>query len=538
MNKKNLSSTTPRSNKVVVDSSLSGLKQSLIDKNLKLPQHAGSLRHLRFSKFYGKGCDDIVVAIHKLLCDMIESGMSNDWKMYSPSTVASYYSTGVSSFVSFCISLASDMNKILKLSDINKELIRQYIVSLGSGNLSVASQRSIYKSAKSILVGIIEIGWIKKDIFPVNPYPNSSRECKGQPALSEAERRSVLKYLKYDMRNIVDKNGPLSSYDLSICILAIAARTGINPTPALELTIDCLQPHPIKDDRYMLVSFKRRGSGTHLDSLGHSSNIKSLSPALPDVARIIDHVKCRNSCYRDDSRFAGYLFVYKSRGSGNVGKICRLSKTTLDSGIKKFVAVHQIRNSEGQLINLNVMRLRKTFENRLFVLSGQDPFLTAKLGGHSVKISNDHYLVPHENAEKDWRIMGEIRTEELINYTEENSGVVKKTPVAGCQDTLYGDYAPKNGNHCQKFLTCFKCKSFIVTGDDLYRVYSFYWSLVRMRNEMKYSSWKKTYGSIIRVIDREISPQFSIDIVKLQRQRAKVDPHPFWKDVKWSGALE
>tara|TARA_Y100000780_G_scaffold217896_1_gene222431 strand:- start:610 stop:789 length:180 start_codon:yes stop_codon:yes gene_type:complete len=59
-----------------------------------------------------------------------------------------------------------------------------------------------------------------------------------------------------------------------------------------------------------------------------------------------------------------------------------------------------------------------------------------------------------------------------------------------------------------------------------------------MRNEMKYSSWKKTYGSIIRVIDREISPQFSIDIVKLQRQRAKVDPHPFWKDVKWSGALE
>ena len=63
----------------------------------------------------------------------------------------------------------------------------------------------------------------------------------------------------------------------------------------------------------------------------------------------------------------------------------------------------------------------------------------------------------------------------------------------------------------------------VVTGDDLYRVFSLYWMLVGMRERMGASAWKRVYGHIIRIIDREIAPRFDAELVAIQRQRAKVD---------------
>ena len=176
------------------------------------------------------------------------------------------------------------------------------------------------------------------------------------------------------------------------------------------------------------------------------------------------------------------------------------------------------------------MRLRKTFENRLFSLSGQDPFLTAKLSGHTPKVSNDHYLEAPETAERDWHLMGEVRTEALLSHGKVAPLPTQNTPVARCRDTRHGDLAPKNGEHCQRFLACFRCRSFVVTGDDLYRVYSLYWMLVRQRERMGASAWKRVYWHIIRIIDTEIAPRFDAEFVAIQCQRAKVDPHPFWRD--------
>ncbi|BBI76054.2 hypothetical protein HAALTHF_52300n [Vreelandella aquamarina] len=51
---------------------------------------------------------------------------------------------------------------------------------------------------------------------------------------------------------------------------------------------------------------------------------------------------------------------------------------TLTRGIKAFLDRHQITDADGKPLRLNVMRLRKTFENHLFTLSGQDPFPDSK----------------------------------------------------------------------------------------------------------------------------------------------------------------
>lgn len=530
MPRKKLQSTALRPGKAESDETLDLTSLPPSKMVVYLPENTRGLRKLNFAKHYGNNCDAIVYAVQRALDIMVTACTESSGKTLSASTIAGYYSSGLSAFLPFCSTMAFALGRDLRLDDIDRHFIDHFIAHLRQSGGNLGSQKSRYTNVKSVLVAMGHSGWIAKSIFPRNPYPNSNRSSKGQLPLSEPERRSVLGALKADMRAIIKGSEPLTSDELVVCLLAIAARTGINPTPALELLTDCLQPHPIKQDRYMLVSFKRRGNATHIQSLRRAADVESVVSALPDVARIIDLVRERNVTPRQASNYPEWLFVYESRGWSNAGEMRRLNNSSLSFGTKVFLDRHQITDADGKALKLNFMRLRKTFENRLFTLSGQDPFLTARLGGHTVKVSDNHYLEAPESAEKDWRLMGEVRTEELLNHNKLAPLTTQNTPVARCQDTLNGEHAPKNGEHCQKFLACFRCRSFVVTGDDLYRVFSLYWALVQMRQKLGSSAWKRVYGHIIRIIDQEITPQFDSVLVSIQRQRAKVDPHPFWRD--------
>ena len=531
MAKKSLRSSASRPDRADTDDTLDLAALPPAQTVVRLPQNSSGTRNLDFSKYYGRGCDAVVYAAQRVLERMAQASVGSDGKTLSPSTIAGYYSNGLASFLPFCATMAAALGRDLRLDDLDGALIEHFVASLRQSDHKLVSQRNRYTHAKSVLVAMGEAGWIAKGIFPRNPFPHSNRSTKGQSPLSEPERRSVLKALQADMRVIVRGSGPLTSEDLSVCVLAIAARTGLNPTPALELVTDCLQAHPIKAERFVLISHKRRGNATHIQSLRRFSEIEAMVTALPDVARIIDLVRARNAGPREASKYPRRLFVYESRGGQRAGENAPLTSRYLSTCVGQFLDRHALQDADGKPLRMNLMRLRKTFENRLFALSGQDPFLTAKLGNHSVRVSNDHYLEAPETAERDWRWMGEVRTDELLSRGDKVSTLpTENTPVARCRDTLHGEHAPKNGDHCQKFLACFRCRSFIVTGDDLYRVYSLYWMLVRMRDSMGASRWKRVYGHIIRIIDGEIAPQFDHELVAMQRQRAKVDPHPFWRD--------
>lgn len=533
MPKKKLKSTASRPGKVPSNETLDVISLPPTKMVISLPDNAGQLRNMDFRKYYGKGCDQVTYAAQRSLERMTLACIESDGKTLSANTIGGYFRIGLAFFLPFCAAMAAALGRDLRLEDIDRQWMDQFIVHLRESGGSPVSQRTRYKNTKSVLVEMGRSGWIGKEIFPLNPFPNSNRSMKGQSPLSEPERRSILKAIKADMQAIIKGSGPLNAEELVICLLAIAARTGINPTPATELLTDCLQPHPIKADRYLLVSFKRRGSNTHVQSLRHTAELESMVSALPDVARIINLVRERNAVQRQASKYQKFLFVYERRPPYNAGEMTRLKHSQINAYIGAFIARHRITNADGEGLAFNVMRLRKTFENRLFTLSGQDPFLTAKLGGHTLRISDNHYLEAPDGAEKDWRLMGEIRTEELLNLSKVAPLPTQNTPVARCRDTLNGDNAPKNGEHCQKFLACFRCRSFVVTNDDLYRVFSLYWALVHMRGKMGASAWKRVYGHIIRIIDQEITPQFDAEVVRLQRQRAQVDPHPFWRDPEW-----
>lgn len=531
MGKKILQSTAPRPGKPATGETLNltALPPAWVVVNL--PKNTqNNTRNLDFTKYYGKSCDAITYACQRALERMAKSCIESNGKTVTATTITTYFQSGLSFFLPFCAIMASSLKRELKLDDIDRQFIDQFIAHLHQSLDSQTYKKNKYSHTKSVLKAMGESGWIAKDIFPRNPFPKSNRKLKGESALSDQDRRNVIQALKTEMRTIIKGSAPLNAKELTVCLLAIAARTGINPTPALELLTDCLQPHPIKSDRYVLISFKRRGSNTHIQSLRRAKDIESMASALPDVARIIDLVFKRNAVIRESSPYTNYLFVYESQRGSNKGEKIRLNSLNLFRAINSFLDNYQLKDNDGKSLKLNVMRLRKTFENRLFTLSGQDPFLTAKLGGHTPKVSNDYYLEAPDTAEKDWRLMGEIRTKELLSHSKASLLPTQKTPVARCHDTQYGEQAPKDGEHCQKFLACFRCRSFVVTGEDLYRTYSLYWALIRMRQAMGASNWKRVYGHIIRIIDQEIAPNFDTELVGLQRQRAKVDPHPFWSD--------
>jgi len=530
MPRKQLQSTATRPGRAASDETLDLTRLPPAITVVHLPANANTLRNLNFTKYYGSGCDAVVYAAQRALERMTRACVESSGKTLSAATIVGYFRTGLSAFLPFCATMAAALERDLRLNDLDRPFIDHFIAYLRQSGDSPSYQSNRYAAAKSVLVAMAKSGWIAKNLFPRNPFPNSKRLYKGQAALSEPERRSVLRALKTDMRAIIKGNGPLTSEELTVCLMSVAVRTGINPTPAMELLADCLQPHPIKADRYVLVSFKRRGSATHIHSLRRAADIESMVSALPDVARIIDLIRDRNATPRQASNYPELLFVFESRDPTNARGSCRLTNSTLSYFIKAFLDRHQVSDADGKPLRLNVMRLRKTFENRLFTLSGQDPFLTAKLGGHGIKVSNNHYLAAPESAEKDWRLMGEIRTEELLNHGKVAPLPAQNTPVARCRDTVNGELAPKNGEHCQKFLACFRCRSFVVTADELHRVFSLYWALIRMREKMGASAWKRVYGHIIRIIDQEVTPKFDTELVRIERQRAKVDPHPFWRD--------
>jgi hypothetical protein len=290
------------------------------------------------------------------------------------------------------------------------------------------------------------------------------------------------------------------------------------------MQIDCLQDHPLRENRKLMVVFKRRPGKTHIVSLRATQEIEAMTTIMPDVVAIIETVIAKTAPYRLNlgSPEKDRLWLYKQ----DKGKIALLNEDMVYLFAKKLVSKHNLRDSDGNPLKVTISRLRATFINRLWVLSGNDPVITAKLGGHTLKVSNDHYLQATPDMQRNHKFMDDILVQELLEGSLGKTS--DNTPVGKCRDPRYGDKAPKNGEHCTDFLSCFRCQSCVITGDDLYRLFSFYWLIVKERNAIGIRNWGKVYAHIIRIIDRQIAPQFPANKVETARSQAKAQPHTFW----------
>jgi hypothetical protein len=451
-------------------------------------------------------------------------------------------------FLPFLAEMRAARGHDLTLADLDEPLIRAYIDWLRyypartpSGFLSYTGQRSYYKPIKSLLNTLCQRRLLRPaaEIFPKNPYPNSNRRGKPHKAYSIAERDRLLQALWSDLRDW--RAGVLKltvGTALTIILLLMAARCGRNASALLGLTIHSLRDHPVKPDRKLLVTYKRRGFTTHIQSFARDSKeIEGIIPARADVARLFDLALEITVQFRQDApqEMRDTLWCYKSESPERRGVITVLNDGSLGGNATDLVRRHKLLADDGSQLSVTVSRLRKTFERCIWDLTDGNLFATAILGGHTPSVADAHYLEAPPEAERNFKWCGEAWVDKLRGVEESNTddagAKVILTPVAHCSDSLYGKYAPKNGyDHCTNFLSCFRCPSQIVTGDDLWRLMSFYWLLIKERGVIPRKRWSRIYGFVIREVDRAILPNFDKELVGKARERARTDPHPMWRD--------
>lgn len=229
------------------------------------------------------------------------------------------------------------------------------------------------------------------------------------------------------------------------------------------------------------------------------------------------------------------VWLYRATGPTRFarGPIRLLGVGSLMPCIERFVTRNRLRSDDGSPLRLSVSRLRKTLENRLWRLSGGDPFAVASLMGHGVRVADRHYFVPTPEMERNHKFLGEALVaswsgQEKLVVAAPNS---TNTPVGRCRDPYGGHLAPKDGQPCMDFLSCFRCPSYVLVEeeDDLWRLYSFYWFLIRERSQLGAGRWASVYGWIVRLIDDQITARFNSSRIRAVREKARRFPHPFWK---------
>lgn len=495
------------------------------------PKNDSTVRSFDFAPYYGQGFDAITTICQATIEKLIQQSIDTQQGVIAITSIVSYCQSGLKTFFGFLTLWRAAAKRDLQPVDITPELIKEFIHHLKASEIGYTTQKGYYTHAKAALTASHTQGYLPhadtERLFPKNPFPNSNRKYKGQKPLTQAETKQLVSALKMEMTRILAGNAPLDSFDLTVCVLGIGMVTGMNPIPVLSLPTDCIQPHPLKQNLRLLVAFKRRGNATQVVSLRQSQDIALLRSVKLNAANTIEMIIERNAVLRQQYKDPMQLLVYQSKRSAIKGAITALSKNNLRDNINTLIEKHQLTDDDGKPMRLNMMRLRKTFVNRIWELSGQDPLIAARYGKHTPETSQRDYMVAPPEAETNMRFIGEARIEELrVSY-----GPKENTPISGCKDSKYGHRAPKDGSVCTETLDCFRCKSFVVTEEDLYRLFSFYWAAVRERNSFGIKNWNKYLRHVIRIIDEDIDPQFDGEKVTAAREKAKTTPHPFWRDL-------
>lgn len=475
-----------------------------------------------FSKYLGAGGDEIVAAFH----EQIERFIGETPHRLALATIVGYCKSGIPPFMEFIACRAKAYERQLGLSEITTELIVDYLAHLKASHMSAKSQMNRFKQLKAILRALGRRGLVRDDgLFPENPFPRIWATGGGAAPYSPNERKGVAQALRTRLQPLFAEPEPdVTKELLAAALLVISLRTGRNLTPLIEMELDCLRPH-FKPGMKVLVLQKRRARRASRVAVRESSLDESSVGVLPETTRLIERVMALTEPLRRKAgALSERLWIYPAGRD-----VKALSAAHVKAFSTRMVADFELRDDNGKPLVVNVSRARKTFVNRVFELSKQDISIAASAAGHSVRVAQDNYLVPGEGAEVAWKFMGEALSRDLLS----NAPSSESTPVGKCRDSKLGEFAPKNGEECTNFLQCFRCRSYVVTGEDLYKLYSFYWLVVRQMAASP-PRWRAKFSHIVRIIDRDIAESgvlrkiFDQKTVDLARESARDNPHPFW----------
>ncbi|MDR6453470.1 hypothetical protein [Variovorax paradoxus] len=496
-----------------------------------------------FGRWYGAAIDQIVFACQK----QIERFMDKQDGEISLETLNTYCFQGLKNFFNYLTALSTALRRELTLESIDRSLIDGYLQFLQDAGISTLTQKNRYSSTKSVLNALSRRGLIRvvhagdSATFPSNPFPGVHKKIRGEKPMSKRERKEFSVAVKTAVMPIFSDEVVLTSELLSYALLVIALHTGRNTWPLLEMTPDCLRSHP-KDNTLFLVLYKRRGHSNSKVALKADREgelgIESMPTVRPTVAALIRRVIELSEPLRADApeHMKDRVWLYRTQSpvKGNAaGTLSYLTVDTLARSTRLLVKRCHLTDTDGKPMRVNVSRLRKTFINRIYEILDGDIAATAVAAGDSVEVTSISYLRPGEDSQKNWKFMGIALVDELLTNT---IGATERTPVGRCSDVRDGEYAPKrDGSICMSFFNCLRCRNYVVTADDLYRLFSFYWRILLERTRMIRGRWKHQFSHIIRLIDHDVIQAgiaqgvFKKEQVDSERERARLNPHPFWR---------
>ncbi|MGR4870003.1 hypothetical protein ACIPRI_14205 [Variovorax sp. LARHSF232] len=418
------------------------------------------------------------------------------------------------------------------------EFVRWLRQHAGLGDVS---RRGIYTNVRTVLLALQDRGVVDQDVdlFPRNPFPLTARLKKGGAPLSLSERTRLADALRSDI--IALSKGAFSGTEaeaLTVYALALALRTGLNTTPLLELKRDGLSPHPFMPRMRLLKAFKRRGNATHIKSL-RFQRTQDVPASVPlDGVALFEEVLRRTQPLVASAApdVNDRVWLFRSEALRNAGTVCCMTESQLGFNSRKIVARHALQADDGAPLSLNLSRLRKTMENRLWRLSNGDLFTVAAIMGHRPEVADQSYLRVSDDMRRNAAFVGETLPE---TYRSGGTavGTLEATPVGNCVDTLQGHRAPGNGTRCTDFLACFGCRSFAIVGTetDLHRLFSFYWFLEAEGRSTRSREWAEHFLALRTQIDTFTLDRFDEGVVDVAKEAARVRPLKFWSQYKRLG---
>ena len=440
---------------------------------------------------------------------------------------------------------------ITSISQITRETIDEILIWLRNkpaktetGKLSTLGARKYYSSIKTLLNYFVKQGRLSSEIFPHSPFVNVNRSGKGTEAYSKSEFSKLIRFLWSRINSIRNDNFK-GSYNqkLATYALMIAAKTGRNTSSILNMQTDCIHPHPLSPDTHVLLTtFKKRGMNTSVQAMRNSYKLENVCSIHKDVSYLINEVLDLTAPLRT-SEEKNALFISKSKQG-----IRRLSEMNFWKAVQTLYNKADLKDDKGQELKFQIKRMRKTFGNRIWRLTGGDPVKTAKIMGNSTPVLNTHYLDISPEMIRNHKYLGHVINQTLLGekvnekFKVSLSSAVKididsvnriligdfNTGVGRCSEPYTGKYSPNNNTACTRFLACFKCPNQVVLESDLHRLFSFYWLLIKERSFIGRKKWKHTYSWVIRVIEKEIEPMFCSELISEIKSNAKEQPHPMW----------
>lgn len=362
--------------------------------------------------------------IHAGRDEMVEAIRDAVWQMPSRSdeTKNSYCKCGLTTWFEYIDYRDAAGQPVYELTEISQEVIWGYIRWLrdskesntGTGRLSYAAANNSYTQTKSVLKYLTHQGALPEGLFPRNPLPNSHRAVIGHKPYPKQVMTALMGALYKDIQGLRDGTLKIGdSQALSVYLIVIAARTGRNPTPLLELTRDSVKEHPIKPDRLgLLVTYKRRGNKTSMQAFEVPKQIEEMVSMPMDVLTLYREVVSLTEPLVAEMPLGlrNRLWLYRRTGSGTGVKdrLDVLTQQNYFTAAQSVIKRHDLKDENGKPLQLKISRLRKTFAQRMWQLTGGDIVAVAEQLGNTPAVAGKTYVAVTPEMTANFRRIGHI----------------------------------------------------------------------------------------------------------------------------------